>query len=74
MPDGHGQAPAHRGAAGAAARRRGLAGGARPAPAEADIDALYEVFVPRNRAIAAKFADVIPGAAETVASAARARA
>ena len=29
-------------------------------------DALYEVFVPKNRAIAAKFADVIPGTAETV--------
>ena len=37
----------------------------RPA-AEADIDALYDMFVPRNRAIAAKYADVIPGVAETV--------
>ena len=35
------------------------------APTEADIDALYNVFVPKNRAIAAKFADLIPGAAET---------
>jgi phosphonoacetaldehyde hydrolase len=35
-------------------------------PNEADIDALYEVFVPKNRAIAAKFADLIPGTAETV--------
>ena len=33
---------------------------------EADIDALYDMFVPRNRAIAAKYADVIPGVAETV--------
>lgn len=36
------------------------------APTETDIDALYEVFVPKNRAIAAKFADLIPGTAETV--------
>jgi phosphonoacetaldehyde hydrolase len=36
------------------------------APSEADIDAMYEVFVPRNRAIAAKYADVIPGVADTV--------
>lgn len=36
------------------------------APTEADIDALYDVFVPKNRAIAAKFADLIPGTAETV--------
>jgi phosphonoacetaldehyde hydrolase len=35
-------------------------------PSEADIDALYEVFVPRNRAVAARFADVIPGVADTV--------
>ena len=36
------------------------------APTGADIDALYDVFVPKNRAIAAKFADLIPGTAETV--------
>ena len=35
-------------------------------PREADIDALYDVFVPKNRAIAAKFADLIPDTAETV--------
>ena len=35
-------------------------------PTEDDIDALYDVFVPKNRAIAAKFADVIPGTAETI--------
>jgi phosphonoacetaldehyde hydrolase len=38
------------------------------APNEADIDALYEVFVPRNRAIAARYAEVIPGAAEMAAA------
>lgn len=37
-------------------------------PTEADIDALYEIFVPRNRAVAAKHADVIPGVAEAVAA------
>lgn len=31
------------------------------APTEADIDAVYDVFVPKNRAVAARFADVIPG-------------
>jgi len=35
-------------------------------PSEADIDAVYEVFVPKNRAVAAKYADVIPGVAEVV--------
>jgi phosphonoacetaldehyde hydrolase len=43
------------------------------APGEADIDALYEVFVPKNIAVAAAYADAIPGAAETLA-ALRARA
>ena len=47
--DGHGQAPAHRGADGAAADRRRLARAARArADATADIDAVYEVFVPMN--------------------------
>lgn len=36
-------------------------------PGEADIDALYEVFVPKNRAVAASFADLIPGVADVVA-------
>ena len=36
------------------------------APTETDIDAIYEVFVPRNRAIASKYADLIPGTAEVV--------
>jgi phosphonoacetaldehyde hydrolase len=36
------------------------------APSEADIDALYEAFVPRNIAVAAAHADVIPGVAEVV--------
>ena len=30
-------------------------------PTEADIDALYEVFVPRNRAVAANSPTSIPG-------------
>ena len=42
-------------------------------PTEADIDAVYEVFVPMNVEVAARYADVIPGAAETVDDAARAR-
>ena len=38
------------------------------APGAADIDALYEVFVPKNIAVAAAYADAIPGAAETLAA------
>ena len=37
-------------------------------PGEAEIDAVYEVFVPRNIAVAADYADLIPGAAETAAA------
>ncbi len=37
------------------------------APDEADIDALYEMFVPKNVAVAAACADAIPGAAQTLA-------
>ena len=36
-------------------------------PGEADIDALYEVFVPKNVAVAEAYADAIPGVAETLA-------
>ncbi len=36
------------------------------APTNKDIDALYEVFVPKNVAVAADYADVIPGVAEAV--------
>jgi phosphonoacetaldehyde hydrolase len=36
------------------------------APAERDIDAVYEVFVPRNIAVAAAYSTVIPGVAEAV--------
>jgi len=36
-------------------------------PTEADIDAVYEVFVPMNVEIAGRYADVIPGAAKAVA-------
>ena len=60
--DGHGQAAAHRGPAGAAAGRG--APGARSTgapPSEADIDAVYEVFVPMNIAVAARYADLIAG-------------
>ncbi|MEJ2625133.1 MAG: phosphonoacetaldehyde hydrolase [Pseudolabrys sp.] len=32
-------------------------------PSEADIDRVYAVFVPRNIAVAARYADMIPGAA-----------
>jgi len=35
-------------------------------PTEADIDAVYEVFVPMNVEVAGHYADVIPGAAEAV--------
>jgi phosphonoacetaldehyde hydrolase len=38
------------------------------APGEADIDALYDVFVPKNIAVAAAYADAIPGAAATLAA------
>lgn len=33
-------------------------------PTEADVDAVYGVFVPKNVAVAGKFADLIPGAAQ----------
>ena len=36
------------------------------APDDRDIDAVYEIFVPKNRAVAAKFSDVIPGVAGVV--------
>lgn len=35
-------------------------------PGEADIDAVYEVFVPMNVEVAARYAGLVPGAAETV--------
>ena len=38
------------------------------APDESDIDALYKIFVPKNVAVAASYADAIPGAAETLAA------
>jgi phosphonoacetaldehyde hydrolase len=37
-------------------------------PSEADIDALYAVFVPKNRAVAARYADLVPGAADVAAA------
>jgi phosphonoacetaldehyde hydrolase len=36
------------------------------APTEADIDAIYAAFVPKNIAVAARYANVIPGAAQVV--------
>ena len=38
------------------------------APTDEDIDALYEVFVPKNVSVAAHYADVIPGTAEVVSA------
>jgi phosphonoacetaldehyde hydrolase len=35
-------------------------------PVDADIDRVYEVFVPMNVAVAADFSDMIPGAVDTV--------
>jgi phosphonoacetaldehyde hydrolase len=35
-------------------------------PTDKDIDALYDVFVPKNVSVAADYADVIPGVAEIV--------
>ncbi|PZU83797.1 MAG: phosphonoacetaldehyde hydrolase [Chelatococcus sp.] len=37
------------------------------APTEADIDAVYDVFVPKNIAVAAQFAELVPGAADLAA-------
>lgn len=37
-------------------------------PGEADIDAVYDVFVPKNTAVAARFSQVIPGVADVVAA------
>jgi phosphonoacetaldehyde hydrolase len=37
-------------------------------PEEADIDALYKVFVPKNITVAASHADAIPGAADALAA------
>ncbi|WP_233863297.1 phosphonoacetaldehyde hydrolase [Paraburkholderia adhaesiva] len=38
------------------------------APADADIDAVYNVFVPKNIAVAAQYSDVIPGVAAVTAA------
>lgn len=35
-------------------------------PTDADIDKVYEIFVPMNEKVVADFADLVPGAAETV--------
>jgi phosphonoacetaldehyde hydrolase len=37
------------------------------APSEADIDAVYAAFVPKNIAVAARYATLVPGSAEVVA-------
>ena len=37
-------------------------------PTEADIDAVYDAFVPKNVAVAARLSQIIPGVADTVAS------
>jgi phosphonoacetaldehyde hydrolase len=38
------------------------------APGEADIDAVYDVFVPKNVAVAAQYSNVIPGVADVTAA------
>jgi phosphonoacetaldehyde hydrolase len=38
------------------------------APADADVDAVYKVFVPMNEAVVADYATLVPGAAEAVAA------
>jgi phosphonoacetaldehyde hydrolase len=35
------------------------------APTEADVDAVYDVFVPKTVAVASRYADLVPGAAKT---------
>lgn len=37
------------------------------APGEAEIDRIYDVFVPMNEQVAGKYADLVPGAGETIA-------
>src|SRR5246127_1935721 len=37
------------------------------APSEADIDAVYAAFVPKNIAVAARYANLIPGASDVIA-------
>jgi phosphonoacetaldehyde hydrolase len=37
-------------------------------PGDADIDAVYDVFVPKNVAVAAQYSNVIPGVAEVTAA------
>jgi phosphonoacetaldehyde hydrolase len=37
------------------------------APTDADIDAVYAAFIPKNLAVAARYANLIPGAADVVA-------
>ena len=37
------------------------------APTDADVDRVYEVFVPMNEEVAADYADLVPGALDTVA-------
>lgn len=41
------------------------------APTDADVDRIYEVFVPLNAAIVTDYADLIPGALEAIAEARR---
>ncbi|MFN3615346.1 MAG: phosphonoacetaldehyde hydrolase, partial [Rubrimonas sp.] len=38
------------------------------APTDADVDAVYKVFVPMNEAVVADYATLVPGAAEAVAA------
>nr|WP_321982284.1 phosphonoacetaldehyde hydrolase [uncultured Cohaesibacter sp.] len=36
------------------------------APTDADVDKIYEIFVPMNEKVAADYADLVPGALETI--------
>ncbi|MBN9671039.1 phosphonoacetaldehyde hydrolase [Roseibium aggregatum] len=38
------------------------------APTDADVDKVYEIFVPMNEEVVADFSDLVPGAAEMIAS------
>ena len=36
------------------------------APTDADVDEIYEIFVPMNEKVAADYADLVPGALQTI--------
>ena len=66
--DGHGQTPAYRRPDGVAAHRRRLGRTPRPgADARPTSTRVYAAFVPKNIAVAARYANLIPGVAEVAA-------